>query len=76
MDPEGIFSGPHGDTLSLWWKSVKRAARYWVVVEQCHDNTLCQPVVDLFVNATRWEMASEDKFGPCTFYHLKVRCKS
>ena len=72
MDPEGSFGGQHGHTLSLWWKSVKRAARYSVVVEKCQDHSQCQPVVDLYVNATQWEMTSESKFGPCTFYHLKV----
>ena len=75
MDPEGVFGGSHGDTLSLWWKPVKRAARYWVVVEKCdalQSQDSCPPVVDLYVNSTHWDMTSEDKFGACTFYHLKV----
>lgn len=73
MDPEGVFGGIHGDTLSLWWKAVRRAVRYWVVVEKCpQEEQACHPVADLYVNSTRWDMTSEEKFGACTFYHLKV----
>lgn len=77
MDPDGAFGGVHGDTLSLWWKAVRRAVRYWVVVEKCPpEEQACHPVADLFVNSTSWELTSEEKFGACTFYHLKVSVAS
>ncbi len=70
MDPAGEFQG---DTLHAWWNPVPLAARYLVVVEQCLDAKQCKTVVDLPVeNDTSLELTSNEKFGPCTFYTLKV----
>lgn len=70
LDPDGAFQG---NTLAVWWNPVRLASRYLVVVEQCKDGPdECQVVVDLPVNGTRFDMTSAQKFGPCTFYTLKV----
>lgn len=72
MDPDGSFQG---NTLSVWWKPVQMASRYLVTIEQCNSTTQCRTVIDLPVNETSMEMTSAEKFGPCTFYTLKVRIR-
>ena len=78
MDPEGEF---YGDTLICKWNnpvgsrggSTGSPDQYIVVIEQCNRTSQCKEVVNAKVNSTTFEMTSAEKFGPCTFYTLKVR---
>ena len=63
----------HGNTLTIQWTAIKLAVKYLVTVEQCNDTSTCEQVFnqDVF-NTTFLEVTSAEKFGPCTFYTLKV----